>query len=234
MLSGAIHSGNFHATADASVLSAADVIIIDVHLDIPFLNHQPKLELGGFKGAISTVARHMQQDALVIVETTVPPGTCEKVVLPILRKGFNERGLDGDRVNLAHSYERVMPGKEYLKSITNFWRVYSGINEEAALLCEEFLASFINTKRFPLTKLDSPRESESAKILENSYRAMNIAFIDEWTKFAEQAGINLLNVLDAVRVRPTHSNIRFPGLGVGGYCLTKDPAFAALGSAGVV
>jgi nucleotide sugar dehydrogenase len=61
--------------------------------------------------------------------------------------------------------------------------------------------------------------------MENTYRAANIAFIDEWTKFAEAAGIDLYEVIDAIRVRPTHSNIRFPGIGVGGYCLTKDPAF---------
>ena len=62
--------------------------------------------------------------------------------------------------------------------------------------------------------------------MENTYRAANIAFIDEWTKYAEMVGIDLYEVIDAIRVRPTHSNIRFPGLGVGGYCLTKDPAFA--------
>jgi len=68
--------------------------------------------------------------------------------------------------------------------------------------------------------------SEATKILENSYRAVNIAFIDEWTKYSELIGIDLYEIVDAVRVRPTHSNIRSPGLGVGGYCLTKDPLFA--------
>ena len=67
--------------------------------------------------------------------------------------------------------------------------------------------------------------SETAKVMENTYRAANIAFIDEWAKFAEMVGIDLYEVTNAIRVRPTHSNIRDPGLGVGGYCLTKDPAF---------
>jgi len=66
--------------------------------------------------------------------------------------------------------------------------------------------------------------------MENAYRAANIAFIDEWTKFSEAVGIDLYEVIDAIRVRPTHSNIRFPGLGVGGYCLTKDPAFTPAAS----
>jgi len=77
-----------------------------------------------------------------------------------------------------------------------------------------------------LTRLSSTTASETAKVMENTYRAINIAFIDEWTKYAESIDIDLFEVLDAIRKRPTHSNIRFPGLGVGGYCLTKDPTFA--------
>jgi nucleotide sugar dehydrogenase len=68
--------------------------------------------------------------------------------------------------------------------------------------------------------------SETAKVMENTYRATNIAFIDEWTKYAESVGIDLFEVINAIIKRPTHSNMRFPGLGVGGYCLTKDPTFA--------
>jgi nucleotide sugar dehydrogenase len=159
------------------------------------------------------------------VETTVPPGTCERVLRPVLIEELDERGLEDSAVHLAHSYERVMPGKNYLESITHFWRVYAGASPQAAIACEAFLSSIIDIESYPLTRLSSTTASETAKLMENTYRAANIAFIDEWTKYAEAVGIDIFEVIDAIRVRPTHSNIRFPGIGVGGYCLTKDPAF---------
>ena len=119
-----------------------------------------------------------------------------------------------------------MPGDDYLDSIINFWRVFSGMNKESADLCEEFLSKIINIDQFPLTRLSSMTASETAKVLENTYRAVNIALIDEWTKYTELVGIDIYEVIDAIRKRPTHSNMMYPGLGVGGYCLTKDSSFA--------
>jgi nucleotide sugar dehydrogenase len=138
--------------------------------------------------------------------------------------------LPPESLLLAHSYERVMPGPEYLSSIVNFWRVYAGATESAADRCERFLRTVINTDDYPLRRLSSTTASESGKLLENTYRAVNIALIDEWSRFAERVGIDLFEIVDAVRVRPTHSNIREPGFGVGGYCLTKDPLFADIGA----
>ena len=66
-----------------------------------------------------------------------------------------------------------------------------------------------------------------AKVLENSYRAMNISFAVEWSRFAEESGVNLYEIVDAIRMRPTHNNLMYPGIGVGGYCLTKDPLLAS-------
>ena len=121
-----------------------------------------------------------------------------------------------------------MPGKNYYDSITNYWRVYSGVNKKSKIICREFLETFINTKTFPLTELNTTIESETAKVLENTYRAVNIALMDEWTKFSYKYTINLKSILNAIKMRPTHSNIMSPGIGVGGYCLTKDPYFAYL------
>ena len=104
--------------------------------------------------------------------------------------------------------------------------MYAGSSSAAADLCEDFLSTVIDVKKYPLTRLASMTASETAKVMENTYRATNIAFVSEWTQFAEAVGIDLFEVIDAISKRPTHSNIRFPGLGVGGYCLTKDPAFA--------
>ncbi len=218
--------GNLQATTDPVVYSKASIVVVDVQLDIPYLEDEPQLELAGFQHAIETLGKHIQPDTLVLVETTVPPGTCQKIVVPILHMELAKRGINGDSVHVAHSYERVMPGEDYLASITDYWRVFSGNTSKAADSCERFLENVVNVEKFPMTRLESTLASETAKVMENTYRATNIAFINEWSNYAEAVGIDLFAVVSAIGMRPTHSNIRYPGLGVGGYCLTKDPTFA--------
>jgi nucleotide sugar dehydrogenase len=157
----------------------------------------------------------------VLIETTVAPGTTEFVAWPILKKAFSHRGIDKIPL-LAHSFERVMPGKEYVSSIRDFWRVCSGCNDEARDRVEKFLHEVLNTKDYPLTVMDRPIESETTKIVENSYRATILAYMNEWSLFAERNGVDLIKVMNAIKMRPTHSNMIFPGPGIGGYCLPKD------------
>jgi len=217
--------GNLKATTTPSIYASADIIIVDIQFDISYLEDNPILEFNAFKDAIRTIGRQVCSKTLILVETTVPPGTCEKVIVPTLFTELKKRDIDTDSVHVAHSYERVMPGENYLASITDYWRVFSGHTREAGDICERFLKNVVNVEKYPLTRLSSTTASETAKVLENTFRATNIAFIDEWTKYAESVGIDLFEIIDAIKKRPTHSNIRFPGLGVGGYCLTKDPAF---------
>jgi nucleotide sugar dehydrogenase len=115
-----------------------------------------------------------------------------------------------------------MPGRHYVASIRDFWRVCSGVNPEAREKVVRFLGNVLNVEKFPLTVLDRPIESETAKIVENSYRATILAFLDEWSRFAELNGVDLIKVIEAIKVRPTHDNMIFPGPGIGGYCLPKD------------
>jgi nucleotide sugar dehydrogenase len=225
----ALSVGNIFATTDSVYFQKADIVIVDINLDISYRNNnysEPYVDFSGLKKAITTIGDNIKEDTLVIMETTVPPGTCQMIVKPVLEDRFCERGLSVDKLKIAHSYERVMPGSEYYDSIVNYWRVFSGIGKEAQDACENFLSKVINIKDFPLIKLHSTTASETAKLLENSYRAVNIAFIEEWGRFAEEINIDLFEVIDAIKIRPTHSNIRRPGFGVGGYCLTKDPLFA--------
>lgn len=228
----ALEQGNFLATCDERAYEVADVVLIDVNLDVQKESTADQMlegydvDLAQFKNACRTVAERCTSDVLVIVETTVPPGTCRDVVKPIIDETFEERGLDKN-YRLGHSFERVMPGPDYVDSIRNFYRVYSGMDEESAKATREFLETIIYTDEYPLTELDSTTASEMTKVLENAYRAMNIAFVQEWTGFAEELGINLYEVVDAIRKRPTHQNLMLPGLGVGGYCLTKDPLLAS-------
>lgn len=224
-------NGNFEATSDETVFQKADIVVVDINLDVYYDdNRKPYLNLSAFKNAVNTLGKNIRQDTLVIIETTVPPGTCEKVVKPILEERFKNRGLNPESIKIAHSYERVMPGDYYYNSIINYWRVFSGINEVSRKECRDFLSAIINIKDYPLTELASTTASETAKVLENSYRAVNIAFMEEWGRYAEKVGVNMFEIVNAIRKRPTHSNMRQPGFGVGGYCLTKDPFFAKLAS----
>jgi UDP-N-acetyl-D-glucosamine dehydrogenase len=222
--------GNLVACADPAAYGLAEVVVVDVPLDIDWRAETPRLRLEGFQAAIATVGAHIRPGTLILVETTVPPGTTERIVVPILADALERRGLGRDDVLVAHSYERVMPGADYLASIVNYWRVFAGHTEEAAKAAERFLSTVINVEEYPLTRLSNTTASETAKVLENTFRATTIALMDEWGRFAETAGVDLFEVVDAIRMRPTHANMRTPGFGVGGYCLTKDPLFASLSS----
>lgn len=220
---------NLEATSDPRVIGNADIVLISVNLDVKDIgSSSPAVDFTPFEAAAAVVGRYASENTLVIVETTVPPGTCSRILQPELKKQLVRRNIDPGTVHVAHSYERVMPGAEYYDSIVNFWRVYAGTTQRAADLCGEFLSKVINVREYPLTRLHSTEASETAKVLENSYRAVTIAFMEEWGRFAEDAGINLFQVIEAIRMRPTHSNMRQPGFGVGGYCLTKDPLMAKI------
>jgi nucleotide sugar dehydrogenase len=220
-------AGNLAAVTDASVFGEADIIVVEIGLDIEDKAVNPKVDLPPFRAALTAVGDQMKPDALILLESTVPPGTTEHVVAPLLRERLAARSLPTEALKLAYCYERVMPGDGYLASIVDMWRVYAGMTPEAGDAAEAFLSSYIDTRKRALTRLDSIRAVETAKVLENTFRAVNIALIDEWEKFARRIDVDLFEVLKAIRVRPTHQNIRYPGLGVGGYCLSKDPMFGS-------
>lgn len=213
------------ATYTNECLKLADVVVVDIQCDYI------KCELGNVRtgeadmAALETsmkiIGENIRPDCLVLIETTVAPGTTEFVALPLLKKAFYKRGIDSTPL-LAHSYERVMPGKDYVASVRDFWRVCAGCTDEAKVKVEKFLREVINTKDYPLTVMDRPIESETAKIIENSYRATILAFLNEWSLFSERNGVDIIKVINAIKMRPTHSNMIFPGPGIGGYCLPKD------------
>jgi nucleotide sugar dehydrogenase len=266
------------ATYSYEALALADVVVVDVQCDYhkkDFGNvRSGHAEIGALEESLKVIGEHISPDCLVLIETTVPPGTTEYVAYPIIKKAFERRGLraegQGQRAKekreaesskltaqssqlkaesskdssspsfsdhssalgprpleaaeplLAHSFERVMPGRNYVSSIRDFWRVCSGINDQARQRVEKFLSEVLNVTDYPLTVLDRPLESETCKIVENSYRATILAFLNEWSLFSETNGVDLMKVIEAIKVRPTHDNIIFPGPGIGGYCLPKD------------
>jgi nucleotide sugar dehydrogenase len=214
------------ATFSYEALKLADVVVVDVQCD--YLKEclgnvrEGRADIAALEESLKIIGEHIEPNCLVLIETTVPPGTTEYVAYPIIRRAFAERGLEDCEPLLSHSYERVMPGREYVASIRDFWRVCSGINETAREKVVKFLSDVLNVEKFPLTVMDRPIESETCKIVENSYRATILAYLHEWSLFAERNGVDLPKVIEAIKVRPTHSNIIFPGPGIGGYCLPKD------------
>jgi nucleotide sugar dehydrogenase len=213
------------ATYNSECLKLADCVVVDVQCD--YTKHDlgdmrsGETEMAALEETIRTIGKLIPPSCLVLIETTVAPGTTEFVAWPLLKKAFAQRGIDADPL-LAHSFERVMPGKEYVSSIRDFWRVCAGCDDQARERVEQFLREVLNTSDYPLTVMDRPIESETTKIVENSYRATILAFLNEWSMFAERNGVDLIKVINAIKMRPTHSNIIFPGPGIGGYCLPKD------------
>ena len=214
------------ATFTHEALALADVVIVDVQCDYfkeTFGDvRQGHADIAALEASLKIIGEKIKPECLVLIETTVPPGTTEYVAYPIIKKAFGKRGLSEAEPLLAHSFERVMPGRNYVASVRDFWRVCSGINEKARERVRVFLSQILNVEKYPLTLLDRPIESETCKIVENSYRATTLAFLDEWSVFAERNGVDLIKVIDAIKIRPTHSNMIFPGPGIGGYCLPKD------------
>ena len=213
------------ATYASDCLKLADCVVVDVQCDYSknSLGNMctGEAEMAALEATMRTIGERIQPSCLVLIETTVAPGTTEFVAWPILKKAFAERGIKSMPI-LAHSFERVMPGSNYVSSIRDFWRVCSGCNAEARKRVVKFLKEVLNTKDYPLTVMDRPIESETTKIVENSYRATILAYLNEWSLFAERNGVDLIKVINAIKMRPTHSNIIFPGPGIGGYCLPKD------------
>ena len=215
----------FTATWNSGCLKLADCVVVDVQCD--YTKHEldnvrnGEVNMRALEATMRTIGDRIPPECLVLIETTVAPGTTEFVAWPILKQAFKERSIETEPL-LSHSFERVMPGKEYVASIRDFWRVCSGCNVEARDRVEKFLHEVLNTDDFPLTVMERPIESETTKIVENSFRATLLAFMDEWSHFCERNGVDMAKVIKAIGVRPTHNNIMFAGPGIGGYCLPKD------------
>ncbi|MDZ7795632.1 MAG: hypothetical protein U5N56_00660 [Candidatus Marinimicrobia bacterium] len=214
------------ATFNNDCLTLADCAVVDVQCDYVKRDLDDMIsgntDMAALEATIRTIGEKVQPHCLTLIETTVAPGTTEFVAWPIMKKVFTDRGLHSEPL-LAHSFERVMPGKEYVKSIRDFWRVCSGCNKEArSRSLKNFCMKSLIRRIILSPVMDRPIESETTKIIENSYRATILAFLHEWSIFAERNGVDLIKVVNAIKMRPTHSNMIFPGPGIGGYCLPKD------------
>jgi len=124
----ALTKKNYYATYDSHAYSKADVVVVDINLDVQKKSAKNNdlegydVDLTPFKKAIEAIGSNCKEEVLVLVETTVPPGTAQKIVRPLLEECLTKRGLTTDKLKVGHSYERVMPGPKYIDSIQNFYR----------------------------------------------------------------------------------------------------------------
>jgi UDP-N-acetyl-D-mannosaminuronic acid dehydrogenase len=206
-----VEKGTFRVTDDYAVCKDADVILIDVQTPTDG-DHVPHYD--SLREVTAQAGRYLRPGKLVIIESTVAPGTTQLVVQPILER---ESGLKGGQdFYLAFSYERVMPGK-LLEYITDFPRVVGGIDEESTRRALELYCHIVKQKITPTDVLTA----EMAKVVENAYRDVNIAFANEAALACERMGVNVFEVRELINARPDR-HMHVPGAGVGGHCLPKD------------
>jgi UDP-N-acetyl-D-mannosaminuronic acid dehydrogenase len=194
----------------------ADVFLICV--PTPLDNNTGVAGLKAVSESAKSISKLLKKDSLIIVESTVPPLTCEKMVLPLLE---NSGLIGGKDFFLAYCPERAIPS-DTLNEMVNNDRIIGGLNDKSAELARDLYSSFVKGNLF-LTNL---RTAGMVKLIENTYRDINIALANEFAGIAEKMGVNIWEAIKLANKHP-RVNILNPGPGVGGHCLTKDPLFLA-------
>ncbi|MCD6210759.1 MAG: nucleotide sugar dehydrogenase [Methanophagales archaeon] len=213
----AIDSHRFRASTTPE---KADVFIIAV--PTPFDKKNRMADLSYVIEATKSIASLLEKGNLVIIESTVPPGVCEKCIIPILEENCNtgKVGLKAkEDFFVAHCPERAIPGNTLYEMMNND-RIIGGIDEKSSELARELYESFVTGNVY----VTSIRTAEMVKLMENTYRDINIALANEFAQIAEEAGIDVWEAIELANKHP-RVNILKPGPGVGGHCIAVDPWF---------
>ena len=169
--------------------------------------------------SVSAVSKFIRQGTLLIVESTIYPGTIEEIAVPILKKQkFDAYKND---IFVAHCPERIDPGNKKW-TVENLPRVVGGVTKEAAKKAAEFYRSIIDAE---VVELSSVKAAEATKIMENTFRDVNIAFVNEMAQSFDRAGIDVLEVIKGASTKPFAFMPHYPGAGVGGHCISIDPYY---------
>jgi UDP-N-acetyl-D-glucosamine dehydrogenase len=209
-----VNKGKFEASTDFALLSRADVIIICVPTPIK-KRYTP--DVSYMVGACESIARYIRKGALIVLESTTYPGTTEELIQPILEKGGLKAGKD---FNLAFSPERIDPGNKQFK-VTDIPKVVGGLTPK----CTELTVALYGQIIKHIHPVSSPRAAEMTKLLENTFRIVNIGWINEAAMMCHRLGINIWEVVDAAKTKPFGFMPFYPGLGVGGHCIPEDPLY---------
>ena len=208
--------GNYHATEDFSELAGAEIILICVPTP---LGNNGKPDLKFLIEATTEVAKNMSKGTLVIIESTVAPGTTRNMIVPLIK---SESKLGDENFTVAFSPERVDPLNDTW-GIKNTPKLLSALTEEGYRLAFNFYSKFVNT----IIKCDSTEVAETAKLLENSFRLINISFINEISIFCQKLGIEVNQVIKAASTKPFGFMPFYPSIGIGGHCIPVDPIYLA-------
>ncbi len=207
-------TGRLSATTDASVIASLDTINICVPTP---LRKTKDPDLSYVVSAVEMIARHLRAGQLVILESTTYPGTTDEVVRPILERG----GLDAGRdFFLAFSPERVDPGNPVWNT-RNVPKVVGGVSPEGTALARALYEASVET----VVEVSSPRVAEMVKLLENTFRAVNIGLVNELALMCDRLGISVWEVVDAAATKPFGFMPFYPGPGLGGHCIPIDPFY---------
>ncbi len=201
-------------TSNANSILESSVILICVPTPLD-ADHKP--EITSLIAAATTVGQNLKIGSLVIVESTIEPGTCRNMLLPLLLKVSGLREADFD---LAYSPERIDPTNAKW-NIKNTPKLVAGATSAAAIRAEEFYKKFIDTV-FPCSSLEV---AEAAKLLENTYRLVNISFINELSLYFSKIGIDSQEVIMAAATKPYGFMPFYPSIGAGGHCIPVDPIY---------
>ena len=207
-------AGGFRATNDEAEIGAAKVAVICVPTP---LSDDGGPDLRAIEAATDAVARHLRPGMLVVLESTTYPGTTDEVVRPKLEAGGLVAGED---FNLAFSPERIDPGNEKFGA-KNTPKVVGGHTPACTEAAAAFYGRFVDT----VVRAKGTREAETAKLLENTYRHINIALVNEMARFCHELGIDLWDVIEAAKSKPFGFQAFYPGPGVGGHCIPIDPNY---------
>lgn len=203
------------ATKDSKVIRRSDVVIVCVPTPVDKL-YNP--DLGPIRSAAKRIATHMKKGQLVVVESTINPGVCEEVVLPILEKGGKRVGKD---FFLAHCPERINPGDPKW-NVRNIPRVVGGVTPKCTKKAAAFYRTILDGH---IREMKSIKEAEATKIVENSFRDINIAFVNELAKSFDKLGIDVYDVIQGASTKPFAFMAHYPSSGVGGHCIPVDPYY---------
>ncbi len=213
-LQAALASSLYRATNDFSQISSADVITICVPTPLDS-NRNP--DLGPLISATQSIEPHVKSGALVVSESTSYPGTLRNEVIPIFQNGL---GISERKVFFASAPERVNPGDQKWNQ-KNTPRLVGGIDVESQKIALDFYSSICDS----VVPVSTPEIAEAGKLLENTFRLVNIALINEFTQLCSAQGIDVHQVIDAASTKPYGFMPFRPGVGVGGHCIPVDPLY---------
>lgn len=215
-LAALVQGGILTATSDFSFVKEVDFIAICV--PTPLDQHQEP-DISYVRSSAEEVARYLKKGAMVVLESTTYPGTTEELIKPILEKGS---GLKcGEDFFLGFSPERVDPGNLIYKT-KNTPKVVGAVGEDAAEVISAMYRAILEGEVFTVS---SPAVAEMEKILENTYRNINIGLVNEIGRLCEEMGISIWEVIDAAKTKPYGFQAFYPGPGLGGHCIPLDPYY---------